>query len=191
MAEAPGPEATPKKSKLILLIILTVAVLALTGGGYFVYTKFLAAPHPPATEGEAHAGKEEKKPEKKEEKKKEEKKEEKKKEGGKEGKGKEAEVTNMFDLEPFIVNLSDPKGKRYLKLKITLELESPEENEKAKLAVPKMRDMVIMVLTSLTFEEVMTPEGKIRVHDELLERFNQIMKPDRITNIYFTDFVVQ
>jgi flagellar FliL protein len=37
----------------------------------------------------------------------------------------------------------------------------------------------------------MTPEGKIRIRDELLERFNQIMRPDRIKNIYFTEFVVQ
>jgi flagellar FliL protein len=63
--------------------------------------------------------------------------------------------------------------------------------EKAKQVAPKLRDMVIMMLTSLSFEEVMTPEGKIRIRDELLERFNQVMRPDRIKNIYFTEFVVQ
>ena len=54
-----------------------------------------------------------------------------------------------------------------------------------------MRDAVIVMLTSLSFEEVMTPEGKIRIRDELLIRFNQILKPDRIKNIYFTEFLVQ
>lgn len=48
-----------------------------------------------------------------------------------------------------------------------------------------------MLLTSLAFEEVMTPEGKIRIRVELLERFNQAARPDRIKNIYFSDFVVQ
>ena len=63
--------------------------------------------------------------------------------------------------------------------------------DKATKVSPKLRDMVIMMLTSLGFEEVMTPEGKIRVRDELLERFNEIMRPDHIKNIYFTEFVVQ
>ena len=97
----------------------------------------------------------------------------------------------MFALEPFLVNLSDPKGKRYLKVTITLELESPEAKAKAEKMVPKMRDMVIMILTSLSFEEVMTPEGKIRVREELFERFNLILRPERVKEIFFTDFVVQ
>lgn len=103
----------------------------------------------------------------------------------------EAAVGEMFELEPFVVNLSDPKGKRYLKVKITIEIDSVEMVDRVTKAVPKMRDMVIMMLTSLTFEEVMTPEGKIRVRDELYERFNLILRPDRVKNIYFTEFVIQ
>ena len=106
---------------------------------------------------------------------------------------KEAEeaIGEMLVLEPFVVNLSDPKGKRYLKVKITIELESAVLMEKAEKTIPKMRDMVIMLMTSLTFEEVMTPEGKIRIRDELFERFNLILRPGRAKNIYFTEFVVQ
>lgn len=108
-----------------------------------------------------------------------------------EKKAQEDAVGEMFELEPFVVNLSDPKGKRYLKVKITIELESDKMVEKAGKSKPKMRDMVIMLLTSLSFEEVMTPEGKIRVRDELYDRFNLILKPDRIKSLYFTEFVIQ
>lgn len=97
----------------------------------------------------------------------------------------------IYELEPFVVNLSDPKGKRYLKVKVTLELAPPATKEKVDKAIPKMRDMVIMMLTSLTFEEVMTPEGKLRVRDELLERFNLILRPERVKELYFTEFVIQ
>ena len=100
-------------------------------------------------------------------------------------------IGEIFVLEPFVINLADPKGKRYLKIKIELELETPEAVEQAAKVSPKLRDMVIMMLTSLTFEDVMTPEGKIRIRDELFERFNQIMRPERIKNIYFTEFLVQ
>ncbi|ADH86406.1 flagellar basal body-associated FliL family protein [Desulfurivibrio alkaliphilus] len=97
----------------------------------------------------------------------------------------------MFALEPFVVNLADPTGKRYLKVQIALELESERAVENAKRAEPKLRDTVITMLTALSFEEVMTPEGKIRIRDELLGRFNVVMRPDRVRNIYFTEFVVQ
>jgi flagellar FliL protein len=100
-------------------------------------------------------------------------------------------IGEMFTLEPFVVNLSDPKGKRYLKVTLSVELDDAMVVERATKNTPKLRDMVIMLLTSLSFEEVMTPEGKIRVRDELLERFNLILRPDRVKNIYFTEFVIQ
>ena len=158
-----------KKSKLVFFVIIGVVILLLGGGGFFAYTKFLA--HKPAAEGEEAEG----------------------------GHGKKEDaakppppvIGEIMALDPFVVNLADPKGKRYLKLKIELELESPAAKDKATKVAPKLRDMVIMMLTSLDFEQVMTPEGKVGIRDELLERFNQIMRPDRITNIYFTEFVVQ
>ena len=155
--------ATPKKkSKLPLLLLSVVLVLLLAGGGFYAYTTFLT---PKAGPEQQMAGV---KPEQLTD-----------------------TVGEMFPLDQFVVNLADPQGKRYLRLTITLELESPEAVERATKMVPKLRDMVIVLLTSLTFEEVMTPEGKVQIRDELLERFNQILRPDRVRNIYFTDFVVQ
>ncbi|HIJ91645.1 MAG: flagellar basal body-associated FliL family protein [Desulfobulbaceae bacterium] len=166
MAVEKDPEATEqvpkKKSKMVFFIILGVGILVLGGGGFFAYTKFMT--HKPATEEVADQEAKKEPPQ---------------------------VIGEMLVLEPFVVNLADPKGKRYLKVKIELELESKEAVDKATKAAPKLRDMVIMMLTSLGFEEVMTPEGKIRVRDELLERFNEIMRPDHIKNIYFTEFVVQ
>lgn len=157
-----GTEEKPKKKKL-LFIIIGVLLVAIGGGGFFAYTKLLA-PKPAVSEEDANA----------------------------ETKKEPVEVEGeMFELEPFVVNLSDPKAKRFLKIKVTMELDSPEAKVKAEKLVPKMRDMVIMMLTSLSFEEVMTPEGKIRIRDELLERFNLILRPERVRNIYFTDFVIQ
>lgn len=149
------------KGKAMLFIIIGVLVVVMGGGGFFAYKKFMTPKHGAVTEEEQM------------------KKEPEEKEG------------EMYALEPFLVNLSDPKGKRYLKITVTLELPSPEAVAKAEKMVPKMRDMVIMMLTSLSFEEVMTPEGKIRVREELFERFNLIMRPERVKEIFFTDFVVQ
>jgi len=150
-----------KKSRAVLFVVFGGVLLLLGIGGFFAYSKFLAPQ--PALEETGTTGK----------------------------KTPATSMGEIFSLEPFVVNLADPQGKRYLKLQIKIEVADLLVLEKAGKAEPKMRDMVIMLLTSLSFEEVMTPEGKIRIRDELLERFNQIMRPDRINNIYFTEFVVQ
>ncbi len=155
-------EAPKKKSKMLFFIILGVAILLLGGGGFFAYTKFVS-PKPAADQAATEDP----------------------------AKPQPPAIGEILPLEPFVVNLADPKGKRYLKVKIEIELEDPLALEKATKVTPKLRDMVIVMLTSLGFEEVMTPEGKIRIRDELLVRFNQIMRPDRVKNIYFTEFVVQ
>lgn len=164
MAEKDETGQAPKKSKMMLLIVLVVAVLALGGGGFFLYTKFMGHKADPAKVEEA---------------------------AHKEKKEVAEGVGEMVVLEPFIVNLADPKGKRYLKLKISLEVEGAEVAKKTEKVVPKLRDTVIMLLTGLTFEEVMTPEGKLMIRDELTERFNQMLRPDKVKHIYFTEFMVQ
>ncbi|MDZ7642539.1 MAG: flagellar basal body-associated FliL family protein [Desulfurivibrio sp.] len=100
-------------------------------------------------------------------------------------------IGQLLALEPFVVNLADPTGKRYLKIQLEIELENEKALKKAERATPRLRDNVIMLLSSLSFEEVMTPEGKIRIRDELLERFNVVLRPLRVRNVYFTEFVVQ
>ncbi|OKY74595.1 MAG: flagellar basal body protein FliL [Desulfobulbaceae bacterium DB1] len=158
---ADGTEQPKKKSKTMLFIILGSAILLLGGGGFFAYTKFLAPPPTPVEE--LIDQKTELPP----------------------------TVGEIVTLDPFVVNLADPKGNRYLKMTISMELESLEASERTQKLAPKLRDIVIMMLTSLSFEEVMTPEGKLRIRDELLERFSRVTKPDKIKNIYFSEFVVQ
>jgi len=153
---------TRKKSSLVPLLLLIIALLVVGGGGFIAYIKLIAPGHV------SHGAKQ---PEAQ--------------------KNSQDTIGEMYPLEPFTVNLADPKGKRYIKIKIELELDTPDAKERLEKAIPKIRDTVIVMLTSLSFEEVMTPEGKIRIRDELLVRFNQILKPERLRNIYFTEFLVQ
>lgn len=156
-----GTGEPKKKSKKMLSILLGVTIILLGVGGFFAYKKFMILPALPEKTSPANP---EELPE---------------------------TVGEIVTLDPFVVNLADPKGNRYLKMKISLELETKEAADRATKATPKLRDIVIMMLTSLAFEEVMTPEGKLRIRDELLERFSRVIRPDKVKNIYFSEFVVQ
>lgn len=113
-----------------------------------------------------------------------------------EGKGdsskqtKEASGVN-FSFEPFVVNLMDSAGTKYLKVSIQIELSDAKLMEKAKSRTPQLRDAIITLITNKTSEELITAEGKIMLKDEIKQRANQILGEGTVLNVYLTDFVMQ
>ncbi|MCH5323179.1 MAG: flagellar basal body-associated protein FliL [Helicobacter sp.] len=101
-------------------------------------------------------------------------------------------VGPMVPLDQFIVNLmTSSGGKRYLKTTIALELSIADMQAEIENKRDVIRDTIITILSSKTFEEVQTARGKQKIKDELQERINEYLVDGRITNIFFTDFVVQ
>jgi flagellar FliL protein len=113
----------------------------------------------------------------------------------------------LFVLKDRVVNLADTNGRRYLKIGITLEVESEEDVTKikgeklkefqkeiqAKLArfEPALYDVLVRTLSAKTFDEVASPGGKDKIKAELKEKFSHVMHEPRILNVYITDFIVQ
>ena len=93
---------------------------------------------------------------------------------------------------PFLVNLADPGGNRYLKLTLSIEL-SKEKNFPAEVAAkePRIKDIVVSVLASKMYDEISSTQGKVALKQELMRRLNTIMSGGRVTDIYITEFVVQ
>ena len=98
----------------------------------------------------------------------------------------------MYPLDQFIINLlGSAGGKRYLKTSIALELSIAEMQVELDNKRNVLRDTVITILSSKTFEEVQTAKGKQKLKEELMERLNEFLVDGRIMNIFFTEFVVQ
>ncbi len=102
---------------------------------------------------------------------------------------KEPEKIAIIALDPFILNLYDPG--RHLKVAIQLELKDAKDEVQVKERTPKLRDIIIMLLSSKTVDSVSSPEGKFQLKDEILLRANQAMGKELFKNVYFTDFVMQ
>lgn len=94
-------------------------------------------------------------------------------------------------LETFIVNLADKGGTRYLRVSMDLELENEEAVKVVEKRLPKIRDAILMILPTKKYEDIGTVEGKSVLRNEMLTKLNELMKPEEIRNIYFTEFVVQ
>ncbi len=121
--------------------------------------------------------------------------EKKKKESGGHGGGDSAEAAGdgpaVYGLKTFIVNLQDQSGGRYLKLTLNLELTSPESSGDLKVNDPKIRDSIIILLSSKSYSDIGTVEGKYKLRDEIVNRINQFLPDNSVKTAYFTEFVIQ
>jgi flagellar FliL protein len=111
--------------------------------------------------------------------------------GGEKKADSKAEEGAMYTLEPFVVNLNDAGGPKFLKVSLQLELANNLLSDKAKAKAPQIRDAVITLLTSKSSESLFPPEGKLQLKDEINARMNQILGAGSVKNVYLTDFVMQ
>ena len=107
------------------------------------------------------------------------------------GKAQAAALGPLYSLDTFIVNLADAGRSRYLR--VTMDLELAESADAAKLTerLPQVRDSILMILPSKQFDDIAGMEGKIALRDEILAKLNSLFGNDVVTNIFFTEFVVQ
>jgi flagellar FliL protein len=165
--DAAADAAEPKRSRKLPLILAVVLVLAAGGGAAWYLGLLPGGDH----EGEADAT------------------------AAVDAHGKGAEQTHglgaMLALEPFIANLADPGGARYLKTTFQLEFFDPAVPHDAEARMPQIRDLLLTLLTSKTFEEIRTPAGKQALRDDVLRRVNQILDREAVKAVYFTEFIVQ
>lgn len=173
-AKAPEPEAKKKGGKLKLIIILVVA-LAVLGGGGFAAWKFFLQPKQQAEQAPAEQAAE----------------------GQPEGKAdKKAEEAasgagQLITLDSFVVNLSDPMGRRYLKVTMDVEVSDAAASTALTAAMPRVKDTLLLLLSSKTFADISSMDRKLELKNEIVDRLNLIIGKGKVRNVYFTEFVVQ
>ena len=163
--------APKKKGKGMLIGIIVAAVLVLGGGGFFLMkgSGGGSSDEAHATESNSsHAP-------------------------AKGGHGDKAEASNgsLVDLDPFIVNLQDNSGTRYLKLNINLELASGASGYEIEELKPQIRDSLIILLSSKSYSDIGTVEGKYQLRDEIVARINHFLGKSKVKTAFFTEFVIQ
>ncbi len=202
--EADDDVGEKKTGKKKLIIIIAVVVL-LIGAGVGVYLSGLltgGGEEKPAEEKTEEHSSDAKKDEKKEDK--EEKKEEegghgggdkKEKGGAKTAKGIATPGPNgvlYYELPSFLVNLnSGEKRTSFLKMTVTLELASAEDQVKIDEVMPRITDSFNTYLRELRSPDIAGSAGLHRLREELLLRINEISQPAKVNDILFKEIIVQ
>ena len=169
MAEELGDEEKSGGGGLLRLILPVIALLIGAGVGYVVGTSFTEKNYEDAALLDPGA------------------------EPGRQTRDVSAIVGDIYELDPFVVNLNEPRGNRYLKVTIQMELamDSPELLPELERRKGQLRDTILGLLTSKSSKDLQLLEGKFRLREELISRVNSMLVNGRITRIYFTEFVIQ
>ena len=88
--------------------------------------------------------------------------------GGKDKGGHEAKVEEkkparkplFTTLEPFTVNLQDPRGERFAQIGVTLQFEEPEVEMALKDRLPAVRNAILLLISSKQIDELLSTQGK-------------------------------
>jgi flagellar FliL protein len=102
------------------------------------------------------------------------------------------EVKSVMHLENFVVNLQGATDGGYLRIGIDLGVAAEaKEGEKQATPAGRLRDAILTVLGTRTVDELLTPEGKAKLKQDLLQAVNDRAPEIDCKEIYFTEFLVQ
>lgn len=102
---------------------------------------------------------------------------------------KTPEVGKVIPLETFIVNLAGSKGRKVLKVNMELEVKGQDIIQEIDNRKAQIRDFIIIILSSKTYDEVSTKEGKDALRNEIKDNVNSFLSKGKIVNVYFTELI--
>lgn len=123
--------------------------------------------------------------------------EEEKAEASEGGKGEQPVATGsstavFYDLPEMLVNLNTgTRRSSFLKIRVSLELEKPEDVETVRLLLPRVIDNFQVFLRELRIEDLKGSAGMYRLREELLTRVNTAASPARVNAVLFKEMLVQ
>ncbi|MBU1042677.1 MAG: flagellar basal body-associated FliL family protein [Proteobacteria bacterium] len=97
----------------------------------------------------------------------------------------------LVSIPPFLVNLADPQGRRYLKLALDVEVKDKLAADELNKNMAKIKDSLLLLLSSKTYEDLASIENKILLKKEIVERMTLVLGEQKVMRVYITEIVIQ
>ena len=170
MADATSAASEPEKNGSKLLVVILAAVIAAIAGGGGVYFFAGGKSGAPASAESASAAK--KQPE-----------------------VKSPAVYVKFD-PPLVVNFEAKGMMRFLQVSVEIMTRDPATAELIRLHDPMLRNDLLMLFGSQSYETISTREGKEQLRKEALDAVAKVVAAEggdakKVEQMYFTSFVMQ
>ena len=153
------------KTLLIVIIAAFLLFMLVAGAGFFILWKKLPGSANTKIESAEQTTKKEKSP--------------------------QIEVGPVLEMQAFVVNLADPEGNRFLRVKMSLEIKDQELLEKMDKQRVRLRDKILTILSSKKYLDVNSVQGKSDLRAEIITALDGIFGKGAVKNVYFSEFVVE
>lgn len=111
--------------------------------------------------------------------------------GDSHGASKGETKVNHFIKEAFTVNLTGPQGNKYAKVDVEIEVDDDFVKEEIERLRPKIRDFILVVLSSKTSDQIESIDGRNFLREEIRNKINGYLSRGQVKNVFFTQFIVQ
>ena len=115
--------------------------------------------------------------------------------GGEEKSGKPAPANYVSLDPPFVVNFEGNSAARFLQINVEVMSRKPEYAEHIKKHMPVIRNNLVMLFGSQTYDKVNTLKGKEDLRQKALTEVQKILEEETgdsgVEALYFTSFVMQ
>jgi flagellar FliL protein len=96
------------------------------------------------------------------------------------------------DLPEMISNLNSGTSRAsYVKITARLEVRRQEDAERVKAAIPRLQDLFLTYIREMRPQELRGSVGTYRLREELIARANLAAAPAKITDVLFTQMLIQ
>jgi flagellar FliL protein len=101
-------------------------------------------------------------------------------------------VPVFVELPEIVANLNaGPKRNSFIKLKVKLEAHRPEDVAAINAAMPRLLDLFQTYLRETRPEELRGSASTYRLREELLNRAENAVAPGHVSDVLFTDLLIQ
>ena len=101
----------------------------------------------------------------------------------------------FVSLDPFTVNLQPDPDDQFLQVEIALQVADQEQADLIKLEMPKIRNRLLLLLSSKKSSEISSVKGKNQLSEEIIAQINLPFSPSakgqNLLGVFFTSFVIQ
>jgi flagellar protein FliL len=100
----------------------------------------------------------------------------------------------VVNLDPFVVNLADPGGARFLRITVALLVpgeEAAKELAEDPVARMRVRSSIIEMLSQQTAARLTSAEGKVELKAAIAGRAAESAEHLKVVDVLFSEFIVQ
>jgi flagellar FliL protein len=97
----------------------------------------------------------------------------------------------IVKVEDLIVNPAGTAGRRYLKVAAAIEVHEAKAIKELEAREAQVRDLFLRELSARTLEELTDPTAKEEMRQAIVSELDAIVGAGKVTNLYFTEYVVQ